>query len=434
MKDSRARLVLALTLTLALAGVAAAAPYIANMQAYGNPSGTHRTFSTLGDIDLANEFFQSLGTNGRRCSTCHMPSQGFGISAAMARQIFDNSDGLNPLFRPHDGANSPVMDTSTVWARRQAYSMLLAKGLIRVGIGIPSNAEFTLEAIDDPYGYASAQEISLFRRPLPSTNLRFLTTVMWDGRQTFPGQTMAFNLGSQANGATLGHAQARQPLTDEQRNRIVGLETSLYTAQTFDRAAWSLTDGGANGGPIFLSRQPFQPGMNSPIRSGFDPNVFRLYDAWATATGTPGPARQAIYRGQRVFNARQFVFGGITMTCSRCHNVPSVGNDTNGQFFNTGTASASRRTPDMPLYTLRNITTGARLLTTDPGRALITGRWLDVSRFKVPALRGLAPRAPYFHNGMAATLDDVVTFYDQRMNIGLTAQERADLAAFLRGL
>ena len=49
-------------------------------------------------------------------------------------------------------------------------------------------------------------------------------------------------------------------------------------------------------------------------------------------------------------------------------------------------------------------------------------------------LRGLAARAPYFHNGSAATLDQVARFYDTRFNIGLSDQERADLVAFLRTL
>jgi cytochrome c peroxidase len=434
MKSSPHRLLLTLALSLGLAGVAAAAPFIANMQGYANPSGTARTYSTLGDLDQANDFFQSLGTNGRRCSTCHMPSQAFGLGAAMALQIFNNTDGLNPLFRPVDGTNSPLMDTSTVFARRQAYSMLLSKGVFRVGIGIPAGAEFALEAIDDPYGYASAGELSLFRRPLPATNLKFLTIVMWDGRQTFAGQTMAFNLGSQANGATMGHAQARQPLTQEQRDEIVSFETSLFTAQAYDRQAWNLNDAGARGGPQALSAQEFRVRINNPLSSTFTPRVFTIYDAWQTATGTPGPARQAIFRGQQLFNFRQFSFNGQTVTCSRCHNSFNAGSDSNGQFFNIGTTASNRRTPDMPLYTLRNNTTGVRAQTTDPGRALITGRWTDVSRFKIPILRGLAARAPYFHNGMAATLDDVVAFYDTRMGIGLTAQDRADLAAFLRAL
>jgi len=72
--------------------------------------------------------------------------------------------------------------------------------------------------------------------------------------------------------------------------------------------------------------------------------------------------------------------------------------------------------------------------TTDPGRAMITGKWSDIGKFKGPILRALAARAPYFHNGSADTLADVVDFYDTRFNIGLTMREKADLIAFLRAL
>jgi cytochrome c peroxidase len=90
--------------------------------------------------------------------------------------------------------------------------------------------------------------------------------------------------------------------------------------------------------------------------------------------------------------------------------------------------------PFLPVYTLRNIATGEMVETTDPGRALITGKWSDLNRFKGPILRGLASRAPYFHNGAAATLEEVVEFYDTRFNIGLTLHEKSDLVAFLKAL
>jgi cytochrome c peroxidase len=102
--------------------------------------------------------------------------------------------------------------------------------------------------------------------------------------------------------------------------------------------------------------------------------------------------------------------------------------------LNIGISDASRRTPDMPLYTLRNKVTGKKIQTTDPGRALISGKWNDIGKFKGPTLRALAARPPYFHNGSAATLEDVVDFYDTRFSIGFTAQEKADLVAFLRAL
>lgn len=88
----------------------------------------------------------------------------------------------------------------------------------------------------------------------------------------------------------------------------------------------------------------------------------------------------------------------------------------------------------MPLYTLRNKLTGETVQTTDPGRALITGKWKDIARFKGPILRGLAARAPYFHNGFAKDLNAVVDFYNTRFGIGLTDAEKADLVAFLRSL
>src|SRR5262249_5021487 len=124
----------------------------------------------------------------------------------------------------------------------------------------------------------------------------------------------------------------------------------------------------------------------------------------------------------------------IAGTCTTCHDAPNAGNHSVALPIDIGLTDASRRTPDMPLYTLRNTATGAIRQTTDPGRALITGKWADIGKFKGPVLRGLAARAPYFHNGSAASLGDAVDFYDTRFNIHFTAQEKADLVAFLSAL
>jgi cytochrome c peroxidase len=72
--------------------------------------------------------------------------------------------------------------------------------------------------------------------------------------------------------------------------------------------------------------------------------------------------------------------------------------------------------------------------TTDPGLGLLTGQCADLGKFKVPRLSGLASRAPYFHNGSAASLKDVVDFYDTRFQIGLTDEEKQDLIHFLKSL
>jgi cytochrome c peroxidase len=49
-------------------------------------------------------------------------------------------------------------------------------------------------------------------------------------------------------------------------------------------------------------------------------------------------------------------------------------------------------------------------------------------------VRGLAARAPYFHNGAAANLKQVVDFYNQRFQMNLTDQQKAQLVAFLQTL
>ena len=72
--------------------------------------------------------------------------------------------------------------------------------------------------------------------------------------------------------------------------------------------------------------------------------------------------------------------------------------------------------------------------TSDPGRALITGKWADIGRFKVPALRGLVNRPPYFHNGLASNLDEVLEFYQRRFDIDLSREEQRDLIAFRSAL
>ncbi|HJT51659.1 MAG TPA: hypothetical protein VJ734_06930, partial [Nitrosospira sp.] len=181
----RSGLLAVLFVALAMPVSAADTPgKLQNMFKSVNSHGIDATYSTAGFIDLNNPFFQSLGSNGRSCSTCHVPSEGWAITPKGVQARFKKTKGLDPLFRLKDGANSPVASVSTVEEREKAYSMLLSRAAIRVGIGIPANAEFKLVDVDDPYGFATDAELSLFRRPLPSTNLKFLSNVMWDGRET----------------------------------------------------------------------------------------------------------------------------------------------------------------------------------------------------------------------------------------------------------
>lgn len=467
----------------ALIGAAAAEPRddergTRHLRPDANPSGAALTLSRAGHIDTANPFFQSLGANGRSCASCHVQAEGWTITPQGVTRRFGESHGLDPIFRLVDGANSPLADVSTREARRAAYSMLMSKGLIRVGIGIPAGAQFELAAVDDPYAYASARELSLFRRPLPTTNLGFLSTVMWDARETFldPASTdctfgtmtcfasIPSDLLDQSNVATLTHAQGTTPLTPAQREAIVAFETGLFTAQVEDHHAGRPWAHRASGGTPALARQPFYFGINDTLvgdyrtHASFSPQAMTLYGGWQSyvpdARGEEperrdrdvAVARRAVARGEALFNTKPIAISGvrglndalhidvIAGTCTTCHNAPNAGNHSVPLPLDIGIADASRRTPDMPLYTLRNKTTGELIQSTDPGRALITGKWADIGRFKGPVLRALAARAPYFHNGLAKDLDSAVDFYDTRFGIGFTDQEKEDLVAFLKAL
>jgi len=172
------------------------------------------------------------------------------------------------------------------------------------------------------------------------------------------------------------------------------------------------------------------------------PPGFTIYDAWIDLPGQSDKAeeREEVAAGQAIFNTRTFQITGVggltdrTGTCAGCHRVANQGNQSGFNTLNIGISSAARRTPDLPLYTLRNKVTGETTQTSDAGTATVTGSWADVGKFKVPMLRGLAARAPYFHNGTAKDLKAVVNFYDGRFSIGLTNQEKHNLESFLRAL
>lgn len=432
-------------------------------------TGVLGTFQPGGATRTAdNPFFQVLGTNGRSCFTCHQPEDGWSLSASGARARFAASDGTDPLFRLVDGATCPTDDVSTRAARRQAYKLLIEKGLIRIGLPLPAAADlqFKVDSVNDPYGCNTNPAtgltspttgiVSVYRRSLPATNLGFLSTIMWDGREP--------DLSSQALDATLGHAQADAPPTARQLKKIVAFESGIFTAQSADTKAGELRDGNAAGGPVPLSRQlaKFFIGVNDPFGQNptgapFDPRIFRLYRPWLSAAGSDTAARQrrSIARGEVVFNTKPIDITGVSGIndvlqrkhvagfCGTCHDTPNVGDHSVKAPLNIGVADAGVRSPPgldisgLPVFRLECTSgplTGKIFVVTDPGRATISGQCADIGKIKGPILRGLAARAPYFHNGSAATLLDVVNFYDQRFAIGFTDREKQDLVNFLNAL
>ncbi len=419
--------------------------------------GIGETVHTSGAIDPANPFFQSLGTNGRTCNSCHDARAGWTMTPLLARHLFETTGGTSTIFRPHDEAIRPDADVSTVAARRVAYSMLLSKGLTRFTRVPSASADYTVVAVDDPYGFSTPTAISSFRRPISVANVALEASITWNGG---PGEmrTLLMNI---MNGGTKFHAQATTDLPVETRAAAADFMLGLFFAQSYDFFAGRLDAAGAYGGPAALSTQPFYLGINAlegdPITGlPFDNESFEVFSAWegidhvdprSSGRHDHEPswqtkARAAIARGEEAFYATEFDITGVAGLndvlgqpvihgkCTSCHSTPNVGSGSVFRMLDEGTTDAALRTPDVPLLTVKNNLTGAIRLTTDLGRGLSTGKWDDIGKFKVPTLRGLAARAPYFHNGSAASLGDVVDFYEKRFHIDWKGA-KSDLIAFL---
>lgn len=475
--------------------------FIPNGVFFLNPSGASQTYSTNArGIDETGPFFQSLGTNGRACATCHQPSDGMSVSAADVESRFLSTRGTDPIFRAVDGSNCDHdIDVSTLEGRAAAYSLLRTRGLIRIAIAVPANANYEVTSVSNPYGCSETDTISQYRRPLPSTNLRFLSAVMFDGRESsaatgtakivFSNDLTALlsDLTHQAMDATNSHAQASPPVTisDPRLQPIVNFEMGLTTAQAFGYRTGFLNARGATGGPLGILNQPFfitvnssvnplvptleQPGgLVTPGDGQFTAAIFNAFDAWADLPSND--PRAAVARGQALFNsipinimgvaginddvsAGGLVPGGITSltgTCGTCHDTPNVGNHSFPTPLNIGTGDPNPSNSAVNLGGLdvtylpsitvckKDPTTGLPTneckTTTDLGQALIDGDFDHVGKIKGPILRGLAARAPYFHNGSARSLLDVVHFYETRFGLTLTPQQESDLVAFLNSL
>jgi cytochrome c peroxidase len=386
---------------------------IANNHPIANRNGEAATFSTRGSVDLTGEFFQPQGKNGQSCATCHIPEEAWSINPATLQRLFDETDGTHPVFNQLD-ANNPNMDLSTKEARRAAFSMLLTRGVFRRGGAPLANSEWELIAVEDPHGYANQNNLVQWRRAMPTINFALSShTVNWDGANTVRNDVPA-GLSHQAErtvtGAMQGPAAPPEVIAD-----IVGFESSLFTAQLTVLDVGRLDADGARGGPEALSKM-------SKTAGGFN-----LFDAWVNDTN---PKRAQIARGQKVFNS----INPSHKSCIVCHDVSNSGTSSTNELFDVRTSSEEARTPDLPLYTFRNKSTGEIRKLTDAGLGNITGRWQDLGSFKTPTLRGLSARAPYFHNGIAMTLDEVVRHYENRFGFIFTNDERADLVAFLGAL
>ena len=122
--------------------------------------------------------------------------------------------------------------------------------------------------------------------------------------------------------------------------------------------------------------------------------------------------------------------------CALCHHGL---NFTDSGFHNIGVPSSVKQKVS-GRFSLKKL-----LIDSDTGRYKVTGRPEDLSSFKTPTLRNITQTAPYMHNGVFETLEEVIEFYDmggiknpnldiQMKQLGLTAQEKFYLIEFLKTL
>jgi cytochrome c peroxidase len=215
-----------------------------------------------------------------------------------------------------------------------------------------------------------------------------------------------------------------------------------------------------------------------PSGVAFNPASMTLFAAWANLSEDGNfietyldAKRRQIAAGAALFNSTPVQISNVrglndnaalgkpstfTGTCTTCHDTPNVGNHSFPLPLDIGTGHsvlpsvepdpnivaglAELSMPDLPVYLINgcpnpfNAGQPESFYTTDPGKALISGLCSDFNRGKGPILRGLAARAPYFHNGAAANLDELVNFYNQRFQMNLTEEQKEDLVAFLNSL
>ena len=456
---------------------------VASPQTFADTTGTISTYTAAGQIDHSTAFFQKLGSNQRTCATCHQPDQAMSISAADTLALFNSSNGTDPLFTAIDGANCSTAATGD----RDAHSVILDKALIRIAIELPASTQFGITVVGDPYGCAIAidpdtdrQIVSVYRRPLPSSSLKFLSDVMWDTRETIDSLStastfqanLATDLTQQLLNAVATHEQGTTAPSSAQISSILNLQQGLSTAQSSDALAGLLSADGATGGPTNLAAVIFYPGINDsfgqdPDGQAFNRNAMTMFTAWQNSSDTQ---QASIARGETLFNTARIGIANVggfvnnaapggpggppaaNGSCSTCHDTPNVGNHSLPLPLDTGVAHIAYAETDpniiaalgtlspetLPIYQITGCTNAAgqpvTYTTTDPGKGLITGLCADVNLVKIPILRGLAARAPYFHDGSANDLTELVNFYNPSFRMNLNPGQKTDLVNFLNFL
>jgi hypothetical protein len=403
---------------------------------YDDVSGQLRLVNKSGEIETkGHPFFIAIGSNGRACVTCHQPSNAMSLSLDLIRDRWSATKGKDPLFAAVDGSNCPDLPQD----RQESHSLLLERGLIRVALEWPpptnSKPDFRIEVVRDPTGCnKNPASISVYRRPRVVANMQYIAqptgdNLMADGRER--------TLQSQAASAALIHEQASAAPTRAQLQQIEDFERQLFMAQQWDVLGGQL---GEPGGPPLGADNLASGVAGAGVVPGAAHTLATLFDPWRNVSAANLAVRQrtfreSVLRGVDLFVSREFRLADAKQgTCATCHR-PDINHTIDAGTTNLPTAKES---PDLPLFRITcdasappHSQLGRSFLTQDPARGLITGKCADVGSILTQQFRGLSARGPYFANGSARNLMELVDFFDRRFKIGLTDKDKQDLVNFL---
>ncbi len=352
---------------------------------------------------------KQLGGNGRACSDCHMPSEGFQLSPAAAQARFAalegervyNPNADDPLFRPVD-ADDFRLNGETA----SDFSNLLENGLIRVTMPLPLNVRLIDPATGKPTDETS---VDLWRAVMPVANVAISgpdgVGPIWP-----PGAPRVPIMGVDPNGPNRqgGYQHDARFGTLQEQARAALFAHAQVTAEPPERM---LDDLAAFQQTLFSS--PGVEQLAQAIRAG------------STPFPDPDPELNELeQQGKAVFNR----------SCAQCHGGalhPSTSTSEATivrpilERYHNIRAACPRPDTDgfapCPPRLERNVRTYRVTLadgtfqfvtTSDPGRMLLTGQPADVGMMDVTQLRGIGRTAPYFHNNSAATLEEVLDHYN----------------------
>jgi len=401
---------------------------------YDNASGQLRLLNKSGEVETkGHPFFTAIGSNGRACVTCHQPSNAMSLSLDLIRDRWAATKGKDPLFAAVDGSNCPDLPQD----KKESHSLLLERGLIRIALPWPpaTKPDFRIEVVRDPTGCnKNPASISVYRRPRVVANLQYIAlptgdNLMADSRER--------TLQSQATSAALIHEQASAAPTRAQLQQIEDFERQLFMAQQSDVFGGVLAE---PGGPPLLGADNLASGVAGADVAPAAGKLAASFDPWRNLSAPNLAVRQrafreSVLRGVELFTSREFRLADDKQgTCSTCHR-PGMNHSIDIGTTNLPTAKESTELPLFRITCDASATPhpqlGRTFLTQDPGRALITGKCADAGSILTQQFRGLIARAPYFANGSARDLNELVDFFDRRFKIGFTEKEKQDLVNFL---